>query len=352
MALFLPSAPPGVVLDFPLDASTLALHPGAEPGHGPRHRAGHGASRDGSPALREPPRRRALLDAAGPTCGCATRSWSRRWLSSLVLLIGAGLCVQGLRRARTVDLGLDAGPRAHRGPADRDERLHPGDRARLLPRGAGAARRAAGRAGGGARELVPARARRVQGLRRRRRGLHAAARRRPDLRVRDRVARATSRRCGVPLLAGREFDGGRRDVVGPRGDRQPGLRDPVLAGAGPDRAPLPHARRVAPDRRPHADREVQPARRAGVAFLLPARPAGRPRPGPRRGRARDGRPRRRWSPRFAAPCAASTPASTCCGRCRCARTSRASSSRSAWPPASCCSWAPSPPVSRRSGSTA
>ncbi len=107
MALFLPSAPPGVVLDFPLDASTLvftlvlSLATGLAIGLATAYRG------TGVP-LSESLRAGGRSSTSGSHLRVRNALVVAEMALSLVLLIGAGLCLQGLRRAREVDLGLDA----------------------------------------------------------------------------------------------------------------------------------------------------------------------------------------------------------------------------------------------------
>jgi predicted permease len=106
LPFFLPSVPPGVELDVALDpltvlrtiALTLATGVGIGlltavaatriPLEESLRAGGRGSSAAGPPRLRN---------------GLVTAEIAL----SMVLLVGAGLCLQGLRRARTVDLGLD-----------------------------------------------------------------------------------------------------------------------------------------------------------------------------------------------------------------------------------------------------
>ena len=106
LALFLPAAPPGLVLDFPLDGRTLAMAlllttaTGLAIGlvtalQAVRVNVREGLQASGrSASSAAPPRLRHALVVAQTAL-------------ALVLLIGAGLCLQGLRKARTIDLGLD-----------------------------------------------------------------------------------------------------------------------------------------------------------------------------------------------------------------------------------------------------
>lgn len=107
LSLFLPTAPPGVVLDFPLDVRTLAFALGLTTATGlvigvatalqalrvPVLEGLQAGGRSGGAGAGPPRVRNALVVA--------------QTALALVLLIGAGLCLQGLRRARTIDLGLD-----------------------------------------------------------------------------------------------------------------------------------------------------------------------------------------------------------------------------------------------------
>jgi predicted permease len=106
ISVFLPAAPAGVELDTPIDSSTLVftllltIATGLTIGlvtaiaatRIPLEESLKAGGRSSSAA--GPPRLRNALVAAEVAL-------------SLVLLVGAGLCLQGLRRARTVDLGLD-----------------------------------------------------------------------------------------------------------------------------------------------------------------------------------------------------------------------------------------------------
>jgi predicted permease len=106
LSLFLPAAPAGVVLDVSLDVSTvlftvlLTLATGTAIGlltaiaatRIPVQESLQAGGRSSSAA--GPPRLRNALVAAEIAL-------------SLVLLVGAGLCLQGLRKARSIDLGLD-----------------------------------------------------------------------------------------------------------------------------------------------------------------------------------------------------------------------------------------------------
>jgi predicted permease len=106
ISFFLPAAPAGVELDIPLDGSTVLFTLGLTLATGlaiglltavaatriPVEEALRSGGR--SSAAAGPPRLRNALVAA-------------EMALSVVLLVGAGLCLQGLRRARTVDLGLD-----------------------------------------------------------------------------------------------------------------------------------------------------------------------------------------------------------------------------------------------------
>jgi predicted permease len=106
LSFFLPAAPAGVVLDVALDRSTvlftvlLTLATGMAIGlltaiaatRIPLEESLRAGGR--SSAAAGPPRLRNALVAA-------------EMALSLVLLVGAGLCLQGLRKARTIDLGLD-----------------------------------------------------------------------------------------------------------------------------------------------------------------------------------------------------------------------------------------------------
>jgi predicted permease len=103
---FLPAAPPGVVLQFPLDASTLGftlvltLATGLVVGLLTAVRA----TRIPLPES---------LKAGGRSVAGGAHGRLRNGLVvaemalALVLLIGAGLCLQGLRRARQTELGID-----------------------------------------------------------------------------------------------------------------------------------------------------------------------------------------------------------------------------------------------------
>ena len=334
ISVFLPAAPAGVELDTPIDSSTLVftllltIATGLTIGlvtaiaatRIPLEESLKAGGRSSSAA--GPPRLRNALVAAEVAL-------------SLVLLVGAGLCLQGLRRARTVDLGLDPD---HVLTA----RLQIGMNGYTPQTGLGFYRElrrrlaaTAGSRGGRARELVPSRPLRVQGLGRLRRRLRGSSRRGHHLRVRDRLG-ALFRRAADPGPRGTGVRRAGRPARRARGGRQPGLRRALLARPGPARAAVPHARRVADDRRPHADGPVQPSRRGGAAVLLAARPAGRARAGPRGRGSNEGRPGGDRRRRCAAPCGGSTPASTSSARCRCGGTSRECSSPSAWPP-TCCS---------------
>ncbi len=106
IGFFVPAAPQGLVLDSPLDGRTLgfalllATATGLVVGLATALRASGVNVREGlqaggrSAAGAAPLRLRAALVVAQTAL-------------AVVLLIGAGLCLQGLRRARAVDLGLD-----------------------------------------------------------------------------------------------------------------------------------------------------------------------------------------------------------------------------------------------------
>ena len=108
IALFVPAAPPGVELDVPLDGSTVVFTAGLTIVTGlaiglltaiaatriPVEETLRSGGR--SSAAAGPPRLRNALVAA-------------EMALSVVLLVGAFLCLQGLRKAREIDLGLDPG---------------------------------------------------------------------------------------------------------------------------------------------------------------------------------------------------------------------------------------------------
>jgi predicted permease len=107
MALFLPSAPPGVVLDFPLDASTLAFTLLLSLATGLVIGLATAVRGTGVP-LSESLRAGGRSSTSGSHLRVRNALVVTEMALSLVLLIGAGLCLQGLRRARGVELGLDA----------------------------------------------------------------------------------------------------------------------------------------------------------------------------------------------------------------------------------------------------
>ena len=109
LRLFLPAVPPGVVLDFPLDQGTLTftllltLATGLVVGLATAVRSTRLELQEG-------------LKEGGRASGGGAHQRTRNGLVvtemalALVLLIGAGLCLQGLRQARQTDLGLDPDP--------------------------------------------------------------------------------------------------------------------------------------------------------------------------------------------------------------------------------------------------
>ena len=174
---------------------------------------------------------------------------------ALVLLIGAGLCLQGLRQARRTELGLDPD---HVLTAS----LQIGMNGYTPQTGLGFYRelrqrlaRASRRRGGRARELVPARPLRVQGDRRLRRGLplRRSARTRP-------TSSPSSRRATSPPCGSRSWPAATSPTPttwARSGSRSSTRPSPAASGpAGPARTPLPRARRVADDRR----RDAAPAK--------------------------------------------------------------------------------------------
>ena len=106
VTLFLPATPPGVVLDFPLDVSTLAFTALLTLATG----LGFGlvtAVRATRVPLHE------SLKEGGRSSGSGAHQRLRNGLVvaevalALALLVGAGLCLQGLRKARQIPVGLD-----------------------------------------------------------------------------------------------------------------------------------------------------------------------------------------------------------------------------------------------------
>ncbi|HEX9186967.1 MAG TPA: ABC transporter permease, partial [Vicinamibacteria bacterium] len=106
LGLFLPAAPPGLVLDFPLGGRTLAFALVLTTATGLVIGLATALQASRVPVLQG-------LQAGGRSVAAASSPRVRQALVvaqtalAVVLLVGAGLCLQGLRRARTIDLGLD-----------------------------------------------------------------------------------------------------------------------------------------------------------------------------------------------------------------------------------------------------
>ena len=333
LALFLPSAPPGVVLDVPLGVPTLAftllltVATGLVIGLVTAWRAT-------SLELHETLKQGGRSSSVGHQRLRNTLVVAEIALA-LVLLVGAGLCLQGLRKARQLELGLDpdnvltaslqigmngytpeTGLGFYRELRQRLARIPGVEEAALA-------------------SWFPLGPLGLQGLLRQRRGLPAAARGGSHLRVRDRVP-ALPRHAAHPARRRPRLQRRRRPVLRAGGDRESRLRGALLAGPGRSRPALPHARAVAAGGRRDGDRAgtTGSTRASGPSITCrssrafpsstSAWPCARPATLPR------------WWPRCATPCASSTRPWSRCACCRCAATSRVSSSRSAWPPGCCC----------------
>ncbi len=258
VTFFLPAAPLGVVLDFPLDGSTLVftllltLATGLVVGLVTAVRATRVPLHES-------------LKEGGRSSGSGAHQRLRNALVvaemalALVLLVGAGLCLQGLRKAKQIDLGLDpdhvltanlqigmngytpqTGLGFYRELRQRLAALPGVEEAALaswFPLGLSGCKGSGVFVEG---YLPPA-------------GEDATY----EFAIVSTGYFATLR---IPLAAGREFTD-----ADDAGSERVAIVNQAFAGRfwpwnGPARTPLPHARRVAQDRGRDAHREVQPAR--------------------------------------------------------------------------------------------